>query len=302
MAAAGDIEIKERPVPPNQWRPSELYFTFLQEVHALLERTSDAVKDERIVDFVLKRLHWLESETKPTRLSVFNRTFYKGFIHPQTDVLRNEWSEALRMDDTQLYVTFLKVIDEVRKQPQWVGRPLRDVVAAAMQETMGVYFGTFAGDEGTEKRNEDFYLEMARRGKLSGIKHFSISELKEKGVAVCVEKAAAAQNLMAFKGLDSFIVFSSKCAIKGVQNEPPHVYNIAHSDRGFFLYDATNPCVMKKPHGEIVGYRPATYVLTKGEFETIRSGGTMEVMHCDYLVRDDGTEEEVLRRRVYGGP
>ncbi len=298
----GDIEIKERPVPTQQWRPSELYFTFLQEVHSLLERTSDAVKDERIVDFVLKRLRWLEGETKPTRLSVFNRTFYKGFIHPQTDVLRNEWSEALRLDDTQLYVTFLKVIDDVRKQPQWIERPLRDVVAAAMQETIGVYFGTFAGDTGTEKRNEDFYMEMARRGKLSGVKFFSISELRGRGVAVCVEKAAAAQNLMAFKGLDSFIVFSSKCAIKGVPNEPPHVYNIAHSDRGFFLFDATNPCVMKRPHGEIVGYRPATYALTKGEFETLRNGGTMEVMHCDYLVRDDGTEEEILKKRVYGGP
>lgn len=302
MPATGEIEIKNRPVPAPQWRPSELYFAFLQQVHALLENTSNVVRDERITDFVLKRLQWLESESQPVRLSVFNRTFYKGFIHPKTDVLRNEWSEALRVDDTQLYVTFLKVIDQVRKQPIWAGRAIRDVVAAALQETIGTYFGTFAGDEGTEKRNEEFYLELARRGKLSGVKHFSISELKEKGVAVCVEKSAAAQNLMAFKGLDSFIVFSSKCAIKGTANESPHVYNIAHSDRGFFIFDATNPCVMKRPHGEIVGYRPATYAITKEEFEAIRGGGTMEVMHCDYLVRDDGTEEEILKKRVYGGP
>lgn len=289
-------------MPAVKWHPSELYFTFLQQVHALLENTSSAVKDEKIVDFVLKRLHWLESESEPTRLSVFNRTFYKGFIHPKTDVLRNEWSEAMRVDDSQLYVLFIKTIDAVRKLPTWAGSPIRDVVAAAMQETIGLYFGTFAGDEGTEKRNEEFYLKLAKQGKLSGIKYFTISELKGKGVAVCVEKAAVAQNLMSFKGLDSFIVFSSKCAIKGIANEPPHVYNIAHSDRGFFIFDATNPCVMKKPHGEIVGYRPATYEITKEQFEIIRGGGTVEVMHCDYLVRDDGTEDEILKKRVYGGP
>ncbi len=302
MAATGEIEIKQRAAPAQTWRPSELYFTFLQQVHGLLENTPEDIKEERIVEFVLKRLHWLEGEVQPARLSVFNRTFYKGFIHPQSDVLRNEWSEALRIDDVQLYVTFLKAIDVVRKQAPWAGRPIRDVVAAALQETMGTYFGAFAGDEGTEKRNEEFYLELARKGKRTGVKHFSISELRGKGVAVCVEKAAAAQNLMAFKGLDSFIVFSTKCSVKGGQSQPPHVYNIVHSERGLFIYDPTNPSAMRKPHGEIVGYRPAVYEITKAQFETIKGGGTVEVSHLDYLVRESGQEEEGVKKRVYGGP
>lgn len=302
MAATGDIEIKQRAAPKLTWRPSETYFAFLQQIHGLLENTSDAIKDERIVDFVLKRLHWLTDEVKPTRLSLFNRTFYKGFIHPQSDILRNEWSEALRVDDTDLYVLFIKTIDQIRTQPAWVGRPVRDLVAAAMQETIGLYFGTFAGDEGTEQRNQDFYLELARKGKLSGMKHFSINELKGKSVAVCVEKATAAQNLMAFKGLDSFLVFSAKCAIKGVPNEPPHVYNIVHSDRGFFIFDPTNPSVIKKPHGEIAAYRPAAYEITKEQFAILKDGGAVEVAHADYLLRDDGTESATMKRRVYGGP
>jgi len=301
MAATGEIEIDDRPITAPAWRPSEMYFSFLSQVHGLLENTSDAIKEERIVDFALKRLQWLRGEVKPTKLSVFSRTFYKGYIHPESDVLRNEWSEALRVDDTGLYVTFLKTIDQVRKQAAWLNRPLRDMVAAAMQQTMGVYFGTYAGDEGTEKRNEEFYLELARKGKSSGIKHFSLSELRGKKVAVCVEKAAAAQNLMAFKGLDSFIVFSTKCRIKGGENEPPHVYNIVHSDRGFFIYDPTNPSVMKRPHGEIVAYRPAAYPISKEQFEIIKGGGVVEVVHNDYLVRDDGTEEAIAKKRVYGG-
>ncbi|MDO8601662.1 MAG: hypothetical protein Q7R62_00815, partial [bacterium] len=260
---AGEIEIKQRAVPAVKWRPSEFYFAFLQQIHGLLENTSDAVKDERIVDFVLKRLNWLEGESDPARLSIFNRTFYKGFIHPQSDVLRNEWSEAMRVNDMQLYVLFLKTIDELRRQSVWAGRPIRDVVAVALQETLGIYFGTFAADEETEKRNTDFYLALVRRGKKTGLKFFSISELRDKGAAVCFEKAVAAQNLMAFKGLDSFIVFSAKCAVKSVANEPPHVYNIVHSDRGFFIYDPTNPSVMKRPHGETIGYRPAAYAITK---------------------------------------
>ncbi|MDO8601670.1 MAG: hypothetical protein Q7R62_00855, partial [bacterium] len=83
--------------------------------------------------------------------------------------------------------------------------------------------------------------------------------------------------------------------------EPPHVYNIVHSDRGFFIYDPTNPSVMKRPHGETIGYRPAAYAITKEQFEIIRSGGTVEVEHRDYLVRDDGTENAIVKKRVYGG-
>lgn len=284
------------------WRPSEHYFTFLQQVHALLESTSGDVKEERIVDFVLRRVQWLSDEVKPQRLSVFGRTFCKGFIHPESDVLRNEWSEALRLDDTELYVVFIKMIDELRTQPAWEGRPLRDLVAAAMQETMGVYFGTYAGDAGVEQRNEEFYAEIMRKGKISGEKHFSIRELRGKGVAMCVEKAAAAQNLMAFKGLDSFIVFSTKCVIKGTPNEPPHVYNVVHSERGLFIYDPTNPSVLKRPHGEIAAYRPAVYEITKEQFDSLASGGVVMVQHADYLVRDDGQEERIVKERTYGGP
>ncbi len=303
MTARDAIEIRQRDIPPSLERPSPDYPVLLEQLAGLFGHVANIETAAHTADFVLKRLRWLQAEVKPKSISVIANTFEKGFIHPESDVKRSAWNDPFHVDDPQLYMTFLKVLDRFRTDSAWADRPLRDMIAFAAQDALGDYFGNHAGCDGIENQNQEFYETALGGGGDMNKRYVSLSQLRNKNIATCAEKAPALQNLFVFVGLHSYLVFSGSCVITGEPSEPPHAYNIVHSERGYFIVDPTNPQILKRPHGEIVGYRPAMYPITAAQFQALQHGAGIAVDHTDLLVRDTGEEEKfVPHQRVYGAP
>lgn len=175
--------------------------------------------------------------------------------------------------------------------------PFRSLALNSIQWTLHSYFGNALAGPNTESDNREFYMD--HNSVDSELIH--LSELKGKGFAVCAEKAAAAQNLIVFLGLDSYLVNSSRSKLTPDDEKgTAHAYNIIKSENGLTLYDPTNMArTGSTPEGK-QSYNSFLYKLTEEQFQTLKAGGEVPIVFKESIVKD-GKIEEVQTQRVYGG-
>lgn len=53
---------------------------------------------------------------------------------------------------------------------------------------------------------------------------------------------------------------------------------------------------------KIVNYSPAVYKISEQQYNDIKSGGTLEVNHNDYVATENSEISSLPSKRVYGGP
>ncbi len=103
-------------------------------------------------------------------------------------------------------------------------------VSRVVLETVDEYFGGFAN---THKRL-DYYYEDDYEEK----KNNKISNLKGTGAAMCVERAALAQNLLIALGINSFFKASG---INKNSNQEIHAYNLIEYNGKYYIFDTSIP-------------------------------------------------------------
>lgn len=97
-------------------------------------------------------------------------------------------------------------------------------------ETVDEFFG---GIDNIERRLDYYYSSDFEESKDN-----KISNLKGKGVAMCVERAALAQNLLKSLGINSF--FKTSSIIKNNEQEV-HSYNLIEYDDKYYIFDTSIP-------------------------------------------------------------
>ena len=280
---------------PETEKPSKDYERILTEIDDILPQ-SDERKQKAADIFTKERVDQLTTNSQPKDFYISE--FYQGFIHPESNIRRSFIVDPFKIDDPDIYSEFIRNIDELKNMPGWDKKTTRELIPTAVLYAITKYFGNPVGVSDIDSRNQQFYLDSTT----SESQGISIKELRGKNIAVCAEKAAVCQNLLSFVGIDSTFVVSNKCQLAG-EKEGLHAYNIIHTERGYFIFDPTNPTqYTEQDTNKLVNYLPILYPITNEQYQNLQSGETVEISHTDYVAKNDGDKEPKTSKRIYGGP
>jgi hypothetical protein len=168
----------------------------------------------------------------------------------------------------------------------------------SVQWTLSNYFGNSIAGSTTEMKNREFYLDHTTADSSA----LSLKEFKGKGFAVCAEKGAAAQNLLAFVGMESELIAASDCRIPAEAEEEAHYYILIHGPKGDMIYDPTNPRLLLNKEGILTSYSPAMYSITSDQSQRLMLGESITVEHVDETISEAGEKNVDTSSRIYTGP
>ncbi len=271
----------------------------LGKVDDLLKIEDDAERAKEISEFIDDRLKLLTENSTPQTFSVMSKP-KRGFLYPESGIKRSFIVDPFLVDDPEIYKQVIETFKEFRANPDWQGKTLREIAPFAILRTIGNYFGNHWGTENTENNNRVFYMDR------SGVdsEDIHMSELKGKKIAVCAEKAAAAQNLLSFLGYDSELIASSKCRLESLEKDDQggHMYNLITSGDNHLIFDPANPTLLTKDDSSIYMAMPAFYPIDQDDYKRLMSGGQVEVTHNDRTWDGQQTHMGPDQKRIYGGP
>lgn len=289
------MKFEERPQfesQPLRERSSE-YVKILAEI----ERVIGTPEDEQR-KYIEKRLTTLAENAESGEMSHIGHSIHKGFLGPKMEIRRNMIVDPFVIDDSDLYADLFETVRKFKKAEGWKEKSLREIIPGAIQWTLSKYFGNIAAGTSTEMQNREFYLDHTSAESPS----ISIRELKGKGFAVCAEKGAAAQNLLAFVGMESDLIASSGCRLPAEAEEDAHYYILIHGPKGDMIYDPTNPRILLDKDGKLTNYSPAMYPVTEEQAQRLVFGESISVEHADDKIGEDGQRVPDKSNRLYAGP
>lgn len=127
-------------------------------------------------------------------------------------------------------------------------------ISQIVLETIDEYFNGFSN---IESRMNYYYPEDFEESKNN-----KISNLKGQGAAMCVERAALAQNLLTSIGINSF--FKTSGIIKN-DNKEVHSYNLIEYKGKYYIFDASMPNLI---NGQV---NPLIAEINKESFDLLSS-------------------------------
>lgn len=270
----------------------------LSKVDDLLQIQDETERVKKTAEFIDEWSKILTKHATPREFSLLSRQ-RKGFLHPESGIRRTFIVDPFMVDDPEIYKLLIDTFREFKSSSGWKEKSLREVAPYAILRTIGNYFGNHWGTNSTEDDNKTFYLDRSR----SNSEDIHLNELKGKGMAVCAEKAAVAQNLLSFLGYESELVASSKCRLESPeQDQGGHMFNVIKSDDRFFIFDPTNPILSKKEDGSVHTVMPSFYPINQEDHQRLMNGGQVEVTRNDGIWDGQQTTKGPDQKRIYGGP
>ncbi|MBI5421343.1 MAG: hypothetical protein HZA35_03500 [Parcubacteria group bacterium] len=268
------------------------YIKILGELEHVIWATEEEQRQ-----YIEKRIMDLSKNAKKGEISPVGHSMHEGFLGPDMKVRRNMIVDPFVMDDPRLYMDLFGILKMFKEAPGWEKKTLREIMPNAVQWALSQYFGNSVAGNNTEMQNRAFYLDHTTLGS----QVISIQELAGKGFAVCAEKGAAAQNLLAFVGLESTLVASTECRIPAEANEEAHYFILLHTLRGDMIYDPTNPQMTLDKNERLISYSPAMYPVTQDQAQRLVSGESITVEHRNEKIIDDNQKIQITSHRVYTG-
>lgn len=269
----------------------------LGEIGSLLEIQDSAERSQQETRFIDDRLTLLTQSSVPREFSLMSAP-RRGFLHPESGIMRNFMVNPFHVDDPEIYKMLLETFKEFKADPTWQQRTLREIAPFAILRTIGNYFGNHWATTSTDHKNREFYMD--RSG--VGTEDIHLQEIKGKGIAVCAEKGAVAQNLLTFLGYDSQIVASDICHIASDPDETPgHIYNVVTSGAHHLIFDPTNPVLVHDAQGNILHAMPAFFPISDNDYQELMKGGLITVTHNDVVSNGQTSEKGPDEERIYGG-
>ena len=272
----------------------------LAEIERIVTIDDDEKRVKAEESFIKQRVTELTTDSKPTTLSLVSGSVYRGFIHPETRIMRNFLVDAVRIDDQEIYRTLLESFRQFRDNPSWQNKSMREIASHALIRTLGDYFGNHYSTSSTEEKNRQFYWDHGSVGS----KDISIAEFKGKRMGVCTEKVSVAQNLLTFMGYDSEFVISTNNRLDASETDDRggHAYILITSDKGHFIHDPTNPIMVEKEDGTVHAVLPSNYPIVEEQYQSLVKGGQVEVTHTDLIWDGKSYQRKESVKRTYVGP
>ncbi|MBP6855666.1 MAG: hypothetical protein KBC26_01695 [Candidatus Pacebacteria bacterium] len=262
-----------------------------------LEQIIDAPEEEQ-KEFIERRLAFLSKNAESGEISHISRQIHAGFLGPDMKIRRSMIVDPFVVNDPSLYTHFLKTIKTFRTTRGWEEKTLREIVPFAIQWSLSEYFGNATANQDTEVQNREFYLEHTS----AESQPISIKELKGREFAVCAEKAAVAQNLLAFVGMEADLIASASCRIVSEGEDGAHYYILIHGPKGDIIYDPTNPRLLLDRDRKLISYSPAVYPISEEQSQQLTSGGSIQVEHIDNKTNENNQQLPERSMRLYAGP
>lgn len=283
---------------PGETKEVSLRDKILSEVEQIIGVDDPQKREQKIENYVEERVSQLTQSSQTRELSLIAGTPYRGFIHPESLVRRSYIVDPVRINDNSLYIQLLDSIRQYRQSPGWQEKSLREIAPRAVVRALGDYFGNAISSQDTNTQNKAFYLDRVSLYS----EDVDLEELKGKSIAVCTEKAGAAQNLLTFLGYDSELVMSSKCRLNSPDTDDPdgHAYIVINSEKGHSIFDPTNPVVATKEDGTLHDILPSSYPITTEQYQTLMNGGQVEVTHYDQKWDGKTYSKKEGVKRIYG--
>lgn len=269
-----------------------------EEILAQINLLIKANNQEKIKGFINARLSYLKQHIiKRLEVSALSNQPVEGFIAETTEIKRNMMVNGFVLNDEQVYPMIFEEINLIKTQNQFKNIGLKIMMPQVIYQVISKYFGNFFGNSGIERSNQEFYLDRST----SDSPNISLVELKRKGFSVCAERAALAQNLLSFVGLDSTLIIGKLQLVDGQITNSLHIFNVVKSPKGFFIIETTNPSFIFDNGGKIVAAGPAIYPISESDFIALKTGGSVEITHHNFRQIEDGTCYPEEEKRIYSG-
>lgn len=149
------------------------------------------------------------------------------------------------------------------------------------------YIGYYFGKDGSEDKRREILNSNATAGAPA-----DISCLRNQNAALCSERAALAQNLFSFIGVESYYITGEVGSKNG---KGSHAFNVLKYNDKMFLYDSAFevPCY---DNDKLVGYRPFLSELDNSEIKY----GTQFRTKDYQMVRQNGkVDKKIIGNRDY---
>ena len=247
------------------------------------------LSENQIQDWINERIKYLQDTAREDREEIsINRTWLRrargekentevhGFIPSTTRIKKMQHdSSAFLVDDESVYRTMVEYLSKIDEK--WAMN--NNYVMHLIQHIIINYFG----ERGVEGRRDALYELKADEGE------FSIRNFRGNATAMCVERSAMAQNILAFLGYDPMLVFGYMSSDRGVTNEA-HAYNCVIRNGKAMLVDFTNPINKDGKY-----FKPACFNVSGEDLaKFIKGKGQIETLHKDIITNNGELEEDAI--------
>lgn len=270
------------------------------KIEKLISSTGSDDKESQMKSFIDSRLGELSPDA-PTILSMTSqmKKTYAGFINPESEIKPTIIHKGIKINDNQIYASLLESFFCFKENPAWQNSDEneRKLALNAVQLAIDTYFG-YETEDAFAKRSQFYSDHTPDWNSEAEQKSIDLIEMRGKGIAQCLEKAAVAQNLLRFLGYDSEIILS-QCSADG-EEKTNHAYNVVKIKENRYIYDPTNPVIVERPDGST--YPTAVnYPLTENQYNSLTAGHPIEIIHNDLKVENGSFSKKSDIKWVYGG-
>lgn len=256
---------------------------------ALVEADSTAA----VSDYVTRREAELSQTDRRDSISILQGGT-DTYIAPETAMIMSVmFAKPYYLDDKRAYEAafpYIRSAYGVLREQLPENRAYLNAVIEGVNTGQAMYFGSIAGDP----RQRMMLAADIISDEDEDIAPLSVAEFKTS--AMCMERAGVAHN-----GLLVFGVASNfEAGELGVKSDDGSVDTEAHAfltitgtEGKRYIYDPTNPILVKNEDGGVIAIKPALYPLDTDE------NGQQEVQLREFTVRDGQTQETRSRTLVY---
>ena len=260
----------------------------------LLEQIINCKNDEQVNNLITNAIKDKNKNSKKTEqigfLELNKIESHKGFIPLNTRIkYTNLAVETYGMETTDFFYEFAHFIRKYNINN-------KGSLIYNLEYFINKYFGLFTYDGREEIFYSNAYQTTTTDDELfEKLENNKIGDLKNKGVAMCTERAALAEQLLSLFGFDSHYVIG---CVKHDNKEEPHAYNIVKRKEDYALLDYSLPVIKYNNHHQIVSYYPFVGILSKDEYNDFIYNGELKEFN-DYEYNEDNKKIEYESKRTY---
>lgn len=215
---------------------------------------------------------------------------HKGFISLNTKIRYSNYSmNTYSMNTDDYFYEFARFIKKYQVKN-------KGLLVKLIENFINIYFGL----PNNKDMRDDFFDEIAFKTTKTDEEYFekldklTIGDLKGKNRAMCTERAAIAQNLLSFFGIETY--YCMGCIYNnGVQDV--HCFNIARSQDNFILLDYSVPISVFE-NNKLVDLAPFQGIINQNDIEKILFDGDILEFDSYEYVKEFGKIRKVFNNEI----